>query len=80
MFDLHLRTLSLKKELLVADIQDEMLLGVDILQNRGSEKTDLLLSKGVIRFKGHEIPCIQKCMKTGITLKCVGLRYQATWK
>lgn len=58
MFDLHLGTLSLKKELLVADIQDEMLLGVDILQNQGDEKSDLLLSKGVIRFKGHEIPCI----------------------
>lgn len=33
MFGLQLGTLSLEKEIVVADIQDEMLLGVDILQN-----------------------------------------------
>lgn len=71
MFGLQLGTLSLEKEFVVADIQDEMLLGVDILQNLGEEKADILLSKGVIRFQGHEIPCIQRGMQAGITLRCV---------
>lgn len=71
MFGLQLGTLSLEKEIVVADIQDEMLLGVDILQNLGEEKADILLSKGVIRFQGHEIPCIQRGMQAGITLRCV---------
>nr|XP_034339273.1 uncharacterized protein LOC117693135 [Crassostrea gigas] len=71
MFGLQLGTLSLEKEIVVADIQDEMLFGVDILQNLGEEKADILLSKGVIRFQGHEIPCIQRGMQAGITLRCV---------
>lgn len=70
-FELQLGSLILKKNLLVADIQDEVLLGVDILQNSGIGQTDILLSKGLIRFKSHDIPCIQLGVHRDITLRCV---------
>lgn len=50
MFGLQFGILFLEKEIVVVDIQDEMLFGVDILQNLGEEKVDILFSKGVICF------------------------------
>lgn len=38
MFGLQFGILFLEKEIVVVDIQDEMLFGVDILQNLGEEK------------------------------------------
>ena len=70
-FDLQLGSLTFQRSLLVADIQDEVLLGIDILQNSGDGQADILLSQGLIRFNGHEVPCIQRGMQKGITLRCV---------
>jgi hypothetical protein len=70
-FDLQLGSLTFHRSLLVADIQDEVLLGIDILQNSGNGQADILLSQGLIRFNGHEVPCIQRGMQKGIILRCV---------
>ncbi|KAK3089658.1 hypothetical protein FSP39_005425, partial [Pinctada imbricata] len=59
MFDLTIGDLSIYKELLVAKIEDEGLLGVDILQNRKGGAADILLSQGLIRLHGVDIPCVQ---------------------
>ncbi|KAL3858837.1 hypothetical protein ACJMK2_009088 [Sinanodonta woodiana] len=53
---------TLLKELgkvIVAEIEDEGLLGIDILQNENDGPADILLSKGVIKLHGVSIPCIQ---------------------
>ncbi|KAL3858790.1 hypothetical protein ACJMK2_009043 [Sinanodonta woodiana] len=53
---------TLLKELgkvIVAKIEDEGLLGIDILQNENDGPADILLSKGVIKLHGVSIPCIQ---------------------
>ncbi|KAK3096184.1 hypothetical protein FSP39_024155 [Pinctada imbricata] len=59
LFNLELGPLSLQKELVVASIDDEALLGLDILQNEEEGAADILLSEGVIKFMGKVIPCIQ---------------------
>jgi hypothetical protein len=69
-FNLQLGSLIFHKSLLVATIQDEVLLGIDILQNSGDGQADILLSQGLIRFNGHEVPCMQRGMQKGITLRC----------
>ncbi|MCG7875455.1 MAG: hypothetical protein N0C90_03920, partial [Candidatus Thiodiazotropha endolucinida] len=51
--------MKLQVEAMVADIEDDGLLGVDILQNDSSGPTDLIMSKGVLRIKGQEVPIIQ---------------------
>ncbi|KAK3088365.1 hypothetical protein FSP39_018253 [Pinctada imbricata] len=58
MFNLTIGDLSIYKELLVAKIEDEGLLGVDILQNRKGGAADILLSQGLIRLQGVDIPCV----------------------
>ena len=58
-FDITLGPVVLKQELVVADIEDEALLGVDILQNNKSGPADMLLSKGKLLLLGKEIPLIQ---------------------
>ncbi|KAL3858805.1 hypothetical protein ACJMK2_009058 [Sinanodonta woodiana] len=53
---------TLLKELgkvIVAEIEDEGLLGIDILKNENDGPADILLSKGVIKLHGVSIPCIQ---------------------
>ncbi|KAL3890178.1 hypothetical protein ACJMK2_002470 [Sinanodonta woodiana] len=50
---------TLLKEVIVAEIEDEGLLGIDILQNENDGPADILLSKGVIKLHGVSIPCIQ---------------------
>ncbi|KAH3706540.1 hypothetical protein DPMN_065927 [Dreissena polymorpha] len=54
------------KELIVAEIEDDVLLGIDILQNDDGGPADILLSKGVIVLKGKNIPCIQIVMKNDV--------------
>ena len=56
--DLELGTLSLKCEVSIAEIEDEVLLGADVLQQKG-KPADLLLSKGVMVMFGVEIPLQQ---------------------
>ena len=64
-FDIILGTLELREELLVADIKDDVLLGIDVLQNNDKGQADILLSLGEIRLQGHVIPCIQNGLKDG---------------
>ena len=49
--------ISPKCELIVADIEDDALIGIDILQNHKEGPADLLLSEGIIRMKENGIPC-----------------------
>lgn len=65
-FDIQIGPVSLQKEIIVAEIEDECLLGIDILQNDDGGPADLLLTKGVIVLKGQEIPCIQIGLKSEI--------------
>ncbi|KAL3861276.1 hypothetical protein ACJMK2_007319 [Sinanodonta woodiana] len=58
-FYLELGPLILDREVIVAEIEDEGLLGIDILQNENDGPADILLSKGVIKLHGVSIPCIQ---------------------
>ena len=58
-FDLELGPLSLRKEVIVAEIEDDCLLGVDVLQDDESGPADILLSKGITVLRGHDIPCVQ---------------------
>ncbi|CAG2211272.1 unnamed protein product [Mytilus edulis] len=55
----HIRALELEKELVIAEIEDECLLGMDILQNDPSGPADVILSRGIIILRGVEIPVIQ---------------------
>ena len=58
-FSIQLGPVNLQKELIVAEIEDDGLLGIDILQNDDAGPADILLSKGVTQLKGKDIPCIQ---------------------
>ena len=62
-FALKLGTVELEVEAIVADIEDDGLLGVDVLQNGKEGPTDLLLSKGVLMIENQEIPVIQVGIK-----------------
>ena len=54
---LELGSLKIKHKVSVAEIEDEVLLGADILQEE--VPADLLLSKGVLVLRGHEVPLQQ---------------------
>ena len=47
------------KEVIVADIEDEVLLGFDVLGGNEKGPADILLSKNVIVFDCIEVPCFQ---------------------
>ena len=53
-------------EAIVAEIVDDGLLGVDVLQNREGRPTDLLMSKGVLKVEGKDVSIIQDGMKTRV--------------
>lgn len=55
-FSLQMGSLSLQQEMVVADIEDDCLLGIDVLQNGNGGPADMMLSKGFIKLQGHEIP------------------------
>ena len=57
--EMSLGSYHLKHEVVVADIEDECLLGIDILQNGPFGPADLLLKKGILLLDGHEVPCSQ---------------------
>ena len=50
----------------MAEIGDDSLLGVDVLQNGERGLTDLLMSKGVLKVEGKEVPIIQVGMKNHV--------------
>ena len=55
MFTLQLGELELKTQLIVAEVTDDVLLGSDILMGDQDDKADLMLSQGVMVFKGVTI-------------------------
>ena len=58
--DFKLGPLQLKKEIIVAEIQDEGLLGIDILQNEANGPADILLSQGILKLQYKIIPAGSK--------------------
>ena len=58
-FELRLGGVKIKRELLVAEIDDEVLLGADILQRDKTGPVDLLLSQGMMKFQGENVPLFQ---------------------
>ena len=62
-FSLQLGAVKLEVEAIVADIEDDGLLGVDVLQNGKEGPTDILLSKGVLMIENQEVPIIQVGLK-----------------
>ena len=57
--DFKLGPLQLKKEIIVAEIQDEGLLGIDLLQNEANGPADILLSQGILKLQDKIISCTQ---------------------
>ena len=58
-FCFKLGSVKMEVEAIVAEIDDDGLLGVDILQNGKNGPADLLMSKGVLMIDKKEIPIIQ---------------------
>ena len=65
-FTLQLGPVSMQTEAIDAEIDDDGLLGVDVLQNGKGGPTDLLMSKGVLKVEGKEVPIIQVGMKNRV--------------
>ena len=63
-FAIKLGPAELEVEAIVADIDDDGLLGVDILQNGKNGPSDLLLSRGVLLIDKKEVPIIQVGVQT----------------
>ncbi|MCW4264114.1 MAG: retroviral-like aspartic protease family protein [Candidatus Thiodiazotropha endolucinida] len=59
LFSLALGPVYIQVEAIVADIDDDGLLGVDVLQNGSEGPADLLMSKGVLMVNKQEVPIIQ---------------------
>lgn len=58
-FNLSLGPLDLLREVIVAEIEDDALLGYDILRGSGDGPADILLSSNKIVLEGVEIPVTQ---------------------
>ena len=58
-FILQIWDLKLQKKLVVAEIEDEMLLGLDILIKGEKGPADIKLSEGVVLFQSERL-CLQK--------------------
>ncbi|MCG8046149.1 MAG: retroviral-like aspartic protease family protein, partial [Candidatus Thiodiazotropha endolucinida] len=65
-FSIKLGAVEMTVEAIVAEIDDDGLLGVDILQNGNGGPTDLMLSKGVLVIDKKEVPMIQVGMRTRV--------------
>ncbi|KAH3877831.1 hypothetical protein DPMN_001709 [Dreissena polymorpha] len=61
-FRMQLGPVKRLQEAIVADIEDDVLLGYDVLGNAESP-ADIILSQGIISLEGQEIPCIQKMLR-----------------
>ena len=62
-FQMKLGDLILDHEFTVAEVEDEGLLGMDILFQDRDGPADILLSKNIIRLLGVRIPCVQKGLR-----------------
>ncbi|KAH3706929.1 hypothetical protein DPMN_066320 [Dreissena polymorpha] len=49
-----------RQEIIVAEIEDDALLGDDVLVNKSGKPADILLSREIIILECNEIPCISK--------------------
>ncbi|XP_052820489.1 uncharacterized protein LOC128246339 [Mya arenaria] len=58
-FSLSLGTLELEREVIVAEEEDDALLGYDILRGGKSGPADILLSQNKIRLEGVDVPVFQ---------------------
>ena len=58
-FSLKIGPVHLEVEAIVAEIDDDGLLGIDVLQNGTGGPTDLLMRKGVLILNKQEVPIIQ---------------------
>ncbi|MCG8077974.1 MAG: retroviral-like aspartic protease family protein, partial [Candidatus Thiodiazotropha taylori] len=65
-FSLTLGGAVTEVEAIVAEIDDDGLLGIDVLQNGRGGPADLLLSKGVLVVDNKEVPIIQVGMKSKV--------------
>ncbi|XP_053395476.1 uncharacterized protein LOC128555819 [Mercenaria mercenaria] len=65
-FSLQMGPLIMQQEMVVADIEDDCLLGIDVQQNENNGPADMMLSRGVIKLQGHEIPCTQIGMSSRV--------------
>ena len=65
-FTIKLGEVELIVEAIVADIDDDGLLGVDVLQNGKDGPTDMMLSKGVLVIQDTEVPIIQVGLKNKV--------------
>ena len=65
-FKLRLGSLGIVREAVVAEIEDEVLLGYDVLGESANGAADILLSQNKIVLDGIDIPCFQvgKGLKT----------------
>jgi len=57
---LKIGPLTITKEVIIADIPDDCLLGMDILRDPGGKSADIILSQGKIILHGIEIPLLHK--------------------
>ena len=57
--ELHLGSVQMTEDVIVAEIEDEDLLGYDILRGKHGKPADILLSKNKILLDGNEIPVFQ---------------------
>ena len=58
-FTLKLGQYELVREVIVADIDDDALLGFDVLKGEGKGAANILLAENKIVLNGNEIPCFQ---------------------
>lgn len=65
-FKLQLGPVELRADAIVAEIDDDGLLGIDILQNSDDGPADILMSRGVLRVAGKEVPIIQVGMQNRV--------------
>jgi hypothetical protein len=58
-FSITMGSVVIERELVVADVTDDVLLGCDVLFNGEKGHTDTWLSKKVILLNGVRIPCMR---------------------
>ncbi|MCW4282890.1 MAG: retroviral-like aspartic protease family protein [Candidatus Thiodiazotropha taylori] len=63
-FKFQLGPVRMHVDAIVAEIDDDGLLGGDVLQNAEDGPTDPLMSRGVLKVRGEEVPIIQVGLKT----------------
>ena len=65
-FSLKLGNIEVQVEAVVAEIDDDGLLGIDVLQNDKDGPADILLSKGVLMVQDKAVPMIQIGVKNRV--------------